>query len=49
MQAMVAHAGQARVRRCELRQGGVVHRGAERVRDRIAEHAKLAGREVRRP
>ena len=49
VQAMVTHAREARVRGGELRQRGVMHHRAERMRDRIAEHAELAGREGGRP
>ena len=49
VQAMVAHAGETRVCREELRKRGVVHCRAERVRDRVAQHTELAGGELGRP
>jgi hypothetical protein len=48
VQAMVAHAGEAWVRGHERRDGGVVHRRAERMGDRVAEYAELARGEVGR-
>jgi len=48
-EAAAQRAEEARVRGQQGRERGVVHRRAQRVRDRIAEHAELARGEIRRP